>query len=151
MWHVNIATLLTAGDVEDTGTTRLVTHRLRTDKNRSVERGLVNSHRNSSKSSRMPTTDQIEAALAALALQKIPNYKQTLKEYGVCRTTLSRHSRELQTLLSSQQQITLVSNINELSEAGILPSPSMVQVFVFEINADRSDTIQHYPISRFYC
>jgi transposase-like protein len=103
-----------------------------------------NSHRNSSKLSKMPTTDQIEAALAALALQDIPNYKQTAKEYGVCRTTLSRRhrrlsrsiqeARELQCLLSSQQQITLVNYINELSEAGIPPTPSMVRVFVFEIS-----------------
>lgn len=103
-----------------------------------------NSHRNSSKLSKMPTTDQIEAALAALALQDIPNYKRTAKEYGVCRTTLSRRhrglcrsiqeARELQCLLSSQQQITLVNYINELSEAGIPPTPSMVRVFVFEIS-----------------
>jgi transposase-like protein len=92
----------------------------------------------------MLTTDQIEAALAALALQKIPNYKQTAKEYGVCRTTLSRRhrglcrsiseARELQSILSSQQQITLVNHINELSEARIPPTPLMVWVFAFEIS-----------------
>jgi len=30
----------------------------------------------------MATTDRIEEALAALALQDAPNYKRTAKEYG---------------------------------------------------------------------
>ena len=91
----------------------------------------------------MATTDRIEEALAALALQDAPNYKRTAKEYGVCRTVLSRRhkglcksiqeAREFQQLLSSQQQITLINYINELSEAGIPPTPAMVRVFAFEI------------------
>jgi hypothetical protein len=92
----------------------------------------------------MATNDPIEAALAALALQKSPNYKRTAKEYGVYRSTLSRRhrglcrsmqeAREFQSLLSTQQQIELVNHINKLSEAGIPPTPSMVRVFAFEIS-----------------
>ena len=91
----------------------------------------------------MAPTDRIEEALAALALQEAPNYKRTTKEFGVCRTTLSRrhrglcrlykNARELQCLLSLQQQISLVNHINKLSEAGIPPTPAMVRVFAFEI------------------
>jgi len=73
--------------------------------------------------------DRIDEALAALALQDIPNYKRTAIEYGVNRTTLSRRHRglcksrgeakEYQCLLSHQQQKVLVEHINSLSEAGI--------------------------------
>lgn len=88
--------------------------------------------------------DRIDEALAALALQDIPNYKRTAIEYGVNRTTLSRRHRglcksrgeakEYQCLLSHQQQKVLVEHINSLSEAGIPPTPSMVRVFAFEIS-----------------
>jgi hypothetical protein len=88
--------------------------------------------------------DRIDEALAALALQDIPNYKRTAIEYGVNRTTLSRRHRglcksrgeakEYQYLLSHQQQKVLVEHINSLSEAGIPPTPSMVRVFAFEIS-----------------
>jgi hypothetical protein len=92
----------------------------------------------------MATTDRIEEALAALALQEPPNYKRTAKEYGVCRTVLSRRhrrlcssiqeAREFQRLLSTTQQTILINHINELSEAGIPPTPSMVRVFALEIS-----------------
>jgi hypothetical protein len=93
---------------------------------------------------RMATTDPIEEALAALALQKSPNCKRTAKEYGVTRTVLSRRHRELcrsihkareyQRLLSTQQEATLINHINKLSKARILPTPLMVRVFTFEIS-----------------
>ena len=92
----------------------------------------------------MATTDRIEEALAALALQESPNYKRTAREYGVTRSVLSRRhrglcrsireAREYQCLLSTQQQTELINHINELSEAGIPPTPSMVRVFAFEIS-----------------
>lgn len=92
----------------------------------------------------MATTDRIKEALAALALQEPPKYKRTAKEYRVCRTVLSRRhrrlyssiqeAREFQRLLSTTQQTILINHINELSEAGIPPTPSMVRVFAFEIS-----------------
>jgi hypothetical protein len=93
--------------------------------------------------SSMTTTDRIGEALAELELQEAPNYKRTAEGYDFHRTTLSRRhrgvcgsikeARELQSLLSSQQQIALVNHINKLSEAGIPPTPAMVRVFAFEI------------------
>jgi hypothetical protein len=53
----------------------------------------------------MPTTDQIEAAFAALALQDIPNYKQTAKEYGICRTTLSYRHKGLCKLIQEAKEL----------------------------------------------
>jgi hypothetical protein len=98
----------------------------------------------SSKLSSMATPERIEEALAAVALQKSPNYKRTAKEYGVTRSVLSRRhrglcrsiqeAREFQRLLSTQQETALVNHINKLSEAGIPPTPSMVRVFAFEIS-----------------
>ena len=92
----------------------------------------------------MATTDRIEEALAAVELQEVPNYSEIAEEYGVDRTRLSRRhrglctsiqeARELQRLLSTQQEIALVNHINRLSEAGIPPTPSMVRVFAFEIS-----------------
>jgi hypothetical protein len=84
----------------------------------------------------MATTDPIDKALAALALQDPPNYSRTAEEYEVDRSTLSRRYRgicvskqqanELQSLLFFQQQIELINHINKLSEAGIPPTPAMV-------------------------
>jgi hypothetical protein len=86
----------------------------------------------------------IEAALAALSLQEVPNISQAARDFNVNRTTLSRRhrgiqqstatQREFQSLLSNAQQDILVDHINTLSEAGIPPTPSMVRVFAWEIS-----------------
>ena len=88
--------------------------------------------------------DPIDAALAALELQDPPNYTWTAKEFNVNRTTLSqRHRRitrsredttEMKSLLSIQQERTLLGYINLLTERGLPLTPQMVRNFAFEIS-----------------
>ena len=91
----------------------------------------------------MATTDNIEAALAALALEAIPNIAATARQYNVDRTRLWRRfkgltqsvveAHEYQQLLSNTQLKVLVEHINHLSNLGIPPTISMVRVFAWEI------------------
>jgi hypothetical protein len=91
----------------------------------------------------MATTDNIEAALAALALEVIPNIAATARQYNVGRTRLWRRFKgltrsvaeayEYQQLLSNTQLKVLVEHINHLSNLGIPPIISMVHVFAWEI------------------
>ena len=87
--------------------------------------------------------DSIEAALADLALQEAPNYGATAKKYGCDRSTLSRRhrgvtgsktdARSSKSLLSIQQQKTLVDYINKLTARGLPPTQSMVANFAQDI------------------
>ena len=73
---------------------------------------------------RQDAVDPIEAALAALSLQSKPNYTQTVKEFGVEQSTLSRRHRnitgskdagyESQSFLTKEQSKVLVTYLNEL-------------------------------------
>ena len=88
--------------------------------------------------------DPINAALAALELQDSPNYTWTAKEFNVNRTTLSRRHRRItraredataiKSLLSIQQERTLLGYINLLTERGLPPTTQMVRNFAFEIS-----------------
>jgi len=88
--------------------------------------------------------DSINVALAALELQDPPNYTWTAKEFNVNRTTLSRRHRqitrsredatEMKSLLSIQQERTLLGYINLLTKRGLPPTPQMVRNFAFEIS-----------------
>lgn len=89
----------------------------------------------------------IEAALTALKSQNPPNYNATAKEYGVNRTTLSRRhrgitgsTRELHdsiSILTKQQEKTLVEYINKLTNRGLPPTTSMVLNFAADIGKHR--------------
>ena len=77
--------------------------------------------------------DPINAALAALELQDHPNYTWTAKEFDVDCITLSRRhwqityaredATEIKSLLSIQQERTLLGYINLLTECGLPPTP----------------------------
>ena len=77
--------------------------------------------------------DPIDAALATLELQDPPNYTRTAKEFNVNRSTLSRRHRqitraredamEMKSLLSKQQERTLLRYINLLTKRGLPPTP----------------------------
>ena len=88
--------------------------------------------------------DSIDVALANLALQDVPNYTATAKEFNVNRSTLSRRHRgktaakasqpPSTSLLSDEQQRGLISYINELSNRGIPPTTTMVRRFAYDIS-----------------
>jgi len=88
--------------------------------------------------------DPIEAALAALKSQNIPNYTATAKKFGVNRTTLSRRHRGITAprgatasslaLLSPAQKKVCIDYINELTKRGIPPTARMVARFAAEIS-----------------
>ena len=85
----------------------------------------------------------IDKALADLDLQEYPNYSGTAKKYDVNRTTLSRRHKGVTgpsilradsvSLLTHQQQRTLVDYINILTERGILFTSYMVRNFAHDI------------------
>jgi hypothetical protein len=87
--------------------------------------------------------DLINVALAALELQDPPNYTWTAKEFNINRTTLSRRHRqitrfredatEMKSLLSIQQERTLLGYINLLTKRGLPPTPQIVRNFAFKI------------------
>jgi hypothetical protein len=90
----------------------------------------------------------IKSALAACDALETPNYSKIAKEYGVHRTTLSRHHRGIQTtraeatsqsrnVLSKDQQLELVSYINKLSERGFPPPNATVRFMAEEIAGRR--------------
>jgi hypothetical protein len=91
----------------------------------------------------MATTDNIEAALAALALETNPNIAAIARQYNVNKTRLWRQFKgltrlvveayEYQQLLSNTQLKVLVKHINHLSNLSIPPTISMVRVFAWEI------------------
>ena len=88
--------------------------------------------------------DSIEAALAALKLQKTPNYTATAKKFGIDRTTLSRRHRGItaprganpnsQALLSPAQKKVFINYINKLTKRGIPPTARMANRFAAEIS-----------------
>jgi hypothetical protein len=89
------------------------------------------------------TMAPIDDAVDDLNSQKTPRIAQTAKKYGVNRSTLSRRFHgitkpkaeaiEQQSLLTQQQQSTLVKYINTLSDDGIPPTNAMVRNFAEEI------------------
>ena len=88
--------------------------------------------------------EPIDAALTALELQNPSHYTQTAKEFNVVRSTLSRRHRqitrarkdvtEMKSLLSVQQEKTLLEYINLLTERGLPPTTQMVRNFASEIS-----------------
>ena len=93
--------------------------------------------------------DSIDAALAALKLQKSPNYTATAKKFGIDRTTLSRRHRGItaarganpssQALLSPAQRKVFIDYINELTQRGIPPTARMVNRFAAEISGKQPE------------
>lgn len=87
--------------------------------------------------------DSIALALKDLSLQDTPNIAATARLYNVDRSTLSRRFNKVtqshqtkcenQSILSIQQEHTLVSYINELTERGLPPTPAMLRTFVYDI------------------
>lgn len=85
----------------------------------------------------------MKKALAALDSARVINYTQTADKYGVDRNTLSRRfkgeqvSRENaayeRSLLSKEQQKTLINYIDKICERGLPPTPFMVRNFAAEI------------------
>ena len=85
----------------------------------------------------------MEAALADLRVQDVPNITTTAKRHKVERSTLSRHwnkvtrSREkgydAQRFLNTIQSKALIKYINDLTERGLLPTVTMVQNIAAEI------------------
>lgn len=92
----------------------------------------------------MNNEGDLEAALAALALQDRPNYAKTAREFKVKRLTLWRRhqglcrsideAHEFQRILSNEQTEVLIERIDKLSSKGIPPTPAMVRVFAWEIS-----------------
>jgi len=84
------------------------------------------------------------AALADLALQDSPNYAETAKKFNVDRSTLSRRhrgktasvkaGRQTTSILSNQEEITLIDYISKLTERGIPPTNAIIRVFAFNIS-----------------
>ncbi|KAF2236000.1 hypothetical protein EV356DRAFT_464521 [Viridothelium virens] len=81
-------------------------------------------------------SEAFRAAIAAADAQKNPNYSQLAREFGICRSTLSRRHRGVtqsirevhrnrQAKLSELQERSLVTYINKLSQRGI-PSTSKI-------------------------
>ena len=87
--------------------------------------------------------DAIEAALKDLKLQDRENISTVAKLHGVNRSTLSRRwngvtnpapmYHQSRQLLNPQQEKDLVEYINQLTEKGIPPTPSMVRNFAQDI------------------
>ena len=85
----------------------------------------------------------IEAAIESLKCQKDPNIEQTAGEFGVNRTTLSRHFRGVQkskeafhesrSHITQHQQQSLISYINLLTNHSTPPINVMVYHFIKEI------------------
>ena len=85
----------------------------------------------------------IEAALADLALQDLPNYTATAKKFNINRSTLLRRykgvtvlikeGRQTTSILSNQQEKELISYINKLTERGIPFTNAIIRVFAQDI------------------
>ena len=83
--------------------------------------------------------DRLDEAFTDLRLQDVPNILKTAKEYGIERSTLSRHwngisqkkdlAYENQRLLTTTQSKALIQYINDLIERGIPSINAMVWNF----------------------
>ena len=93
----------------------------------------------------MSYNDRMEAALADLGSQAVPNYSQTAKEHGVVRTTLMRRftgktvsnyeaNTESRQALNFAQEKVLLSHIQRLVTRGTPPTPALVRNFAEEIH-----------------
>ena len=87
----------------------------------------------------------IDDAIDYLRSQEVINYTATAKLFNIDRTTLSRRWRgvtsltatttDYKSLLTKQQQQTLVAYINKLTLRGIPPTQAMVRVFARDISS----------------
>jgi hypothetical protein len=86
----------------------------------------------------------LEAAIDSLKLSNSINYRATALKFKCSETTLRRRYQGLQvsradaafsgkSLLSKEQEKTLVAYINKLTRMGIPPTPSMVRNFAGEV------------------
>lgn len=85
----------------------------------------------------------IEAALAALESQKVPNIRATAREFSVVHTTLLRRFNGTTTsravainnsrLLTIALEEELINYINHLNDQGLPPTPAMVRNVVMEM------------------
>jgi alkylated DNA nucleotide flippase Atl1 len=98
----------------------------------------------------------IEAALAAIdSLEpgKLITYTEIAKQFGVDRSTLSRHHRgvqrskedqyESQRVLNNQQAKELINYINKLTDRGLYPTHEMLRNFAKEITGIKPG--KHWP------
>ena len=96
----------------------------------------------------MSNNDRIEAALADLESQEVPNYSTTAKKYGVLRTTLMRRltgktvsnyeaNTEYRQALNIAQEKVLLGHIQRLVTCGTPPTQALVRNFAEEINGRR--------------
>ena len=86
----------------------------------------------------------IQAAISDLESQEVPNVTQTAQKYNLQKTTLMRrfkgetvsrteaHSRDKK-LLTSAQEMVLISHIRKLSDQGLQPTPKILENLVVEI------------------
>ena len=85
----------------------------------------------------------IDDALSELRVSDTKNISKIARAYGVQRSTLSKRyygvynlrSRrdELNSILSHQQERTLVAYIDTLTRRGIPPTPTIIRNFVFDV------------------
>ncbi len=85
----------------------------------------------------MPTTTNIESAIAELRAEKKPNISQVAKKYKIERTRLQKYFRgtqapreqyiESKQLLSPQQDLQLEKLLDRLTRDGIPPTPKIVR------------------------
>ena len=88
--------------------------------------------------------DPLEAALASLKLQEVPNVRGTSKKFGIVESTLRRrfkgktvsfqHARyKSHNRLSHAQEEALINQINRFTDRGLPPTTRMVRNFAEEI------------------
>ena len=96
----------------------------------------------------MSNNDRIEAALADLESQEVPNYSTTAKKHGVVRTTLMRQftgktlsnyeaNTEYRQALNIAQEKVLLGHIQRLVTRDTPPTPMLVRNFAEEIHGSR--------------
>ena len=96
----------------------------------------------------MSNNDRIQAALADLESQEVPNYSTTAKKHGVVRTTLMRRftgktisnseaNTEYRQALNIAQEKVLLGHIQRLVTRGTPPTPILVRNFAEEIHGSR--------------
>ena len=94
----------------------------------------------------MATTQDIEAAIAALRASEAPNISAVAREYGIDRSTLSRRfngvaaSREdydaNRQLLTAKQDKYLLNLAKRLTSDGLPPSPKMLRQFAKDLSGE---------------
>ena len=92
----------------------------------------------------MSNNDRIEAALADLKSQEVPNYSTTAKKHGVVRTILMRRftgktvsNYECRQALNIAQEKVLLGHIQRLVTRGTPPTRALARNFAEEIHGSR--------------